>query len=299
MGTSIEAPFAQRCALGEGPHWDGRHLHYVDIELGEVHRLDPATGELHTVRLGPPVGFVVPTDAGERVVGRRDTVEVIDAEGRTLRVLATVEDDEPGTRINDAVCDPRGRLFYGTIAGEVLDRAPVGGLYRTGPGGTEQMFDGISVSNGIAFDEGRARMYFTDSWTWRIDVCDYDVTTGAVFDRRPFVRVDKAIGMPDGLTVDAEGGVWVSLFGGGAVHRYGPDGRLSEAVPLPVSLPTSVAFGGPELRTMFVTTASHRLTPAERAEQPLAGAILVVEPGVTGLPGAAAASPGDPGRAST
>jgi sugar lactone lactonase YvrE len=289
VGKGIEAPFAQRSALGEGPHWDGRHLHYVDIEAGDVHRLDPATGELRTLSLGWPVGFVVPADEGGLVVARRDTVELIDDEGRLSRILATVEADEPETRINDGVCDPRGRLFYGTIASEVLDRAPVGGLYRTAPDGTAKVLGGISVSNGTGFDEERGRMYYTDSWTWRVDVCDYDVTTGEVGNRRPFVVVDKAIGMPDGLTVDAEGGVWVALYGGGAVHRYDPDGTLTEIVALPVSLATSIAFGGQGLGTLFVTTARNRLSPAELTAQPLAGSLLMLEPGVRGLAGVSVA----------
>ncbi|MER8073020.1 SMP-30/gluconolactonase/LRE family protein [Streptomyces sp. NPDC094034] len=289
VGTKIEAPFGHRSLLGEGPHWGGRYLHYVDIEAGDVHRLDPTTGELRSLRLGRPVGFVVPADTGGLVVARRDTVELIDDEGRLLSVLSVVEADEPETRINDGVCDPRGRLFYGTIASEVLGRAPVGGLYRTGREGTARVFDGISVSNGTGFDESRGRMYYVDSWTWRVDVCDYEVISGVVSRRRPFVQVDRAFGMPDGLTVDAEGGVWVALFGGGAVHRYDPDGELTEVVSLPVTLPTSVAFGGADLRTLFVTTASHRLTPAERAEQPLAGGVLVLAAGVAGMPAVPAA----------
>ena len=288
MGTGIEAPFPHRSRLGEGPHWDGEHLLYVDIETGEVHRLDPATGERNTLTLGSPVGFVVPGRPGELVVGRHSTVEVVDTGGALLRVIATVEPEEPETRINDGKCDPRGRLLYGTIASEKLDRAPVGGLYRTSRTGTERLFDGISVSNGLGIDDARGLLYFTDSWTWRIDVCDYDSETGRVSDRRPFAHVDRADGMPDGLTVDEEGGLWVSLFGGGRIRRYDTDGTVGEDVMLPVSLPTSVAFGGPDLRTLYVTTASHRLTSAERAGQPFAGRILVLEPGVAGLPGAAA-----------
>lgn len=142
----------------------------------------------------------------------------------------------------------------------------------------------MTVSNGLAWDEGRNRMYHVDSWTQRIDVLDHNTGFGDPADRRPFVRVDPRHGLPDGLAVDAEGGVWVCLFGGGVLHRYGPDGELTEIVPLPVTNPTSLAFGGDDLRTLFVTAARLRLTDAELVREPLTGAVLALDPGVSGRP---------------
>jgi sugar lactone lactonase YvrE len=282
VGIKVDAPFVHRDELGEGPHWDGESLLRVDIMRGAVHRLDPRTGEQQTIFLDGPVGFVVPGPGGELVVGRRNTVEAIDRSGRRLRVLASVEATNDDTRINDGKCDPRGRLFYGTISAA---RDPVAGFYRTDPSGsTERLLDGITVSNGLGWDEERLRLYHIDSWTQRIDVFDYDMETGAATGRRPFVRIDAHDGLPDGLTVDAEGGVWVCLFGGGVIRRYSPEGMLSEVVSLPVSCPTSVAFGGPGLRTVFATTARHRLSEAEKREQPLAGEVLTFDAGVAGRP---------------
>jgi sugar lactone lactonase YvrE len=128
-------------------------------------------------------------------------------------------------------------------------------------------------------------MYFIDSTTQRVDVFDFDARTGAVADRRTFAEIDVADGLPDGMTVDAEGGVWVCLFGGGALRRYGDDGKLDAVFSLPVTNPTSAAFGGPDLSTLYVTSAWHRLSEAQLAAEPLAGAVFAIEPGVAGLPG--------------
>jgi len=141
---------------------------------------------------------------------------------------------------------------------------------------------GMTVGNGLDWDLGRGRMYHIDSTSQQIDVHRYDVATGAVADRRVFVRVDPADGLPDGLTLDAEGCVWLCLYGGGAIRRYDPDGALMTTVHLPVPHVTSAAFGGPDLSTLFVTTSRHKLDEAERAAQPLAGALFVVDPGIRG-----------------
>ena len=138
------------------------------------------------------------------------------------------------------------------------------------------------MGNGLDWDLERGRMYHIDSTTQQIDVHHYDLATGAVADRRVFVQVDPADGLPDGLTLDADGCVWLCLYGGGAIRRYDPDGTLMTTVHLPVVHVTSAAFGGPDLSTLFVTTSRHKLDEAERAAQPLAGALLVVDPGVRG-----------------
>jgi sugar lactone lactonase YvrE len=198
--------------------------------------------------------------------------------------------DEPDhTRLNDCRCDPAGRLWAGTMSRE--RRPGTAALYRLGPGGLERAIGGTTISNGLGWSPDGRSMYFIDSPTQRIDVLDYDVATGRAADRRPLVTIPEEDGLPDGLTVDAEGGIWVALFGGGAVRRYAPDGGLDAHVALPASHPTCPAFGGDDLRTLFVTTSRHRLTPAERAAQPLAGAVLGLRPGPAGRPGTPFAGP--------
>lgn len=283
MGIHVGAPFPHRDELGEGPHWDSatRTLLRVDIMLGLVHRLDPQTGEQHTVTVGPPVTFAIPTSGGDIIAGRHHTVELLrPAEQAT--VLAAVDVDVDDLRLNDAKCDAAGRLVFGTLS---LSWQPgAGALYRLDRSGrTERLVAEVSLSNGMGWDQTGHRFYYVDSGTQRIDLFDYEPATGAVTGRRPFVRIEPEIGLPDGLAVDAEGGVWICLFGGGAVRRYSPQGQLSEVVSLPVSYPTSLAFGGAGLRTAYVTSSRHYAAEAQK-EEPLAGAVLTFEPGVAGCP---------------
>jgi sugar lactone lactonase YvrE len=162
----------------------------------------------------------------------------------------------------------------------------VGSLYRLAPGGPlERVISGTTISNGMGWSLAGDRMYFIDSPTRRVDALDFDAATGEVSGRRPFAEIDRPGWLPDGLTVDAEGGVWVCFFGGGALRRYAEDGTLAAEVRLPVTNPTSPVFGGADLRTMYVTSARHHLTPEQLAAEPLAGAVLALEPGVAGLPG--------------
>ena len=281
MSIKVAAPYSHRDDLGEGPHWDAATgaLLRVDQLRGQVHRLDPVTGEQQTLQLESPLGFVVPSGDGSVTVGLGHAVERVDNDGSRY-AIAGVEADLPDLRFNDGKCDQHGRLWFGSISSS---REPAGSLYRLTPGGQpDRIAAGITISNGMGWDDDRARFYYIDSWQQRVDVFDVDPTTGEVSGRRAFVDVPPETGLPDGMAIDAEGGVWVVMFYGGAVHRYDPDGRLSEVVKMPVSCPTSVAFGGPELRTLFITSSRHRITEQERAEQPLAGAVFVCDPGVLG-----------------
>jgi sugar lactone lactonase YvrE len=271
--------------LGEGPFWDERagELLRVDITRGRVHAWNPALNRVRTHVLGGEVGAVVPRAQAPGwvvAVGHRLALRVGDDE----RTLAVVEQDVADNRFNDCKCDPQGRLWAGTMSKQ---RTPgSAALYRLRAGGElERVVDGTTISNGLAWSPAGDRMYFIDSTTQRIDVLHFDGATGATSGRRPLVHVDPADGLPDGMTVDAEGGIWVCLFGGGAIRRYAPDGTLAIHVALPVTNPTSAVFGGPDLRTLYVTSARHRLSPEQLAAEPLAGAVLALRPGVRGLPG--------------
>jgi sugar lactone lactonase YvrE len=161
----------------------------------------------------------------------------------------------------------------------------VAALYRIRPNEPpEAVIAGTTISNGIGWSPEGDRMYFVDSTTQRVDVLDFDPATGAVARRRPAIDVDPRDGLPDGLAVDEDGAIWLCLFGGGQVRRYAPDGRLLAVASLPVTNPTSVAFGGDDGATLFVTTARHRLSASQRRAEPLAGAVLAVRPGVRGVP---------------
>jgi sugar lactone lactonase YvrE len=189
-------------------------------------------------------------------------------------------------RFNDAKADARGRLWIGSMhtgrqTGASLYRLDLDDRSEAG-GALAEIVSGVTVSNGLGWSADGRLMYYVDTPTLRVDVFDYEPATGEATGRRPLVDVSDTGGRPDGLTVDAEGCLWVALARGGAIHRYTPDGRLDTVVPLPVSWPTSCAFGGPELRDLYVTTASEPLSDAARAAEPLAGRLLRLRPGVRG-----------------
>jgi sugar lactone lactonase YvrE len=270
--------------LGEGPHWDesAGELLWVDITQGRLHAWSPPY-DVRTQTLDDEVSAVIP-----RATGRGHVVatghRLVLRDGDTESVLAVVEDDLPDNRFNDCKCDPQGRLWAGTMS---KTRTPgTAALYRLAPGGElERVIAGTTISNGLAWSPSGDTMYFIDSTTRRIDVFDFDGATGDITNRRPLIEIDPNDGLPDGMTVDVEGGIWVCLFGGAAIRRYGSDGTLEDSIALPTSNPTSPAFGDPDFRTLYITTARHRLSPAQLATEPLAGAVLTLDPGVSGLPG--------------
>lgn len=267
-----------RDELGEGPTWDVSRLLRVDILGGKVHSLDPKSGETKTFRVEGEVSAVVPRVGGGLLIAVDHEIVVLDRSGER-QTLAIVEDDRPANRFNDCRCDTAGRLWAGTMSRR---REPgTAGLYCLQPGRPiRRVLPGTTLSNGIGWSPAGDRMYFIDSTTKQIDV----VAAGEVSNRGTLAVVDPADGMPDGLAVDVEGGVWVCLFGGSAIRRYTADGTLDEVIVLPVTHPTCPAFGGPGLRTLFITSTRHRLRRDELLAQPLAGAVLSLEPGVSGLP---------------
>ena len=279
---SVRVALDSKDQLGEGPFWDERRgeLLRVDIVRGRVHGWRPSDGASWRRSMPGEVSAVIPRAGGEGLllaVGRRIVLD----DGQ---VLAELEDDRSANRFNDCKCDPQGRLWAGTMS---KDRAPgAAALHSLAAGGPiELVLPNTTISNGLGWSPVGDRMYFVDSATQRMDVFDFDAATGAIADRRPFASIAPADGLPDGIAVDAEGGVWVCLFGGGAVRRYAEDGALDAVIPLPVTNPTSPAFGGPDLRTMYITSARHGLSSAQLAAEPPAGAVLALEPGVAGLPG--------------
>jgi sugar lactone lactonase YvrE len=283
--TSAEIALDAGDQLGEGPFWDDLRgeLLRVDISRGLVHGWNPSSGATWRRECDGEVGAALPRAGADGLVlavGRRIVLD----DGEGVRVLAQVEEDRPGNRFNDCKCDPAGRLWAGTMSGE---RAPrEASLYRLAPGaGIERVISGTTISNGLGWSPAGDRMYFIDSTTQRIDVFDYEAESGQIAGRRAFAEIEPSAGLPDGMTVDSEGGVWVCLFGGGSVRRYGEDGALDAVIGLPVTNPTSAAFGGPDLRTLYVTSARHHLSEEQLAAEPLAGAVFALEPGVAGLPG--------------
>lgn len=282
-GVTVEPVGEVVAGLGEGPHWDGvtNTLLWVDIPGGLVHRTDPVSGQTSSVELGTPVSMVLPTASGALLVARRNKLVLVDARGGGERVVAELP-AQPSIRFNDGKCDPRGRLWLGTMHTE---REPEAALYRLDFGGAlSAVLTGITVSNGLGWSPDGRTMYYADTPTLRVDAFDYDLDAGVPSGRRPFADLSGSPGRPDGLTVDADGGVWVACVRGGELRHFTPDGQLAEVLRLPVSAPTSCAFGGESLDRLFVTSALDLVPEQQRADQSLAGHLLTVRPGATGKP---------------
>ncbi len=274
-----------RAELGEGPVWDpdASCLFFVDILRGHVHRYDPGTNACRLYQVGASVGAVAPTEAGDLLLAVRDGFARLDVTSGSVRMVAYVEADKPDQRMNDGNCDAAGRFWAGTMA--LDERSGAGALYRLDPDGrVHMMLRDVTISNGLDWSRDGRTMYFIDSGRRSVDVFDFDLAAGSIGNRRTFVRIPPAQGVPDGLTLDADEHVWVSLWSGGAVHRYAPDGALDRVLRVPTMYPTSCTFGGPDLRDLYITTATIRLSERERADQPGAGGLFHARPGVQGRP---------------
>ncbi len=269
--------------VGEAPHWDERTstLLFVDLTAGAVFRYDQSGAKLGSFCVGQEIGAVVPRRSGGLVLAVRDGIAAASATGEGFELTAPVERDIPGNRMNDAKCDPAGRLFAGTTAFDFSPHSAA--LYRVGPDWSfEQVVQDVTQSNGIAWSPDGSRMYFIDSATQAVDVFDYDAGAGSVANRTRLVTIDRALGVPDGMTTDNRGNLWVACFGGAAVRCFSPAGVQLEEVILPVTQVTSCAFGGPDLTDLYVTSAAYRLSAEQLKKEPHAGATFVCGPGAVG-----------------
>lgn len=284
MRIEVEVVAQLSSDVGEGPSWDdrGQSLLFVDVTPGCIYRLDPSTGALQCAEFGQEVGAAIPDSSGGLVVAARDGIYRTDHEVTQVELLAAVEADNPGNRMNDAKCDPAGRMWAGTMAFDFREGAA--SLYRIDRTTVTTMLTDLTIANGTGWSPDGSLMYFIDSATSRIDVFDFDELTGDISRRRPFVTGAADEGMPDGMTVDEEGGVWVAYFGAGQVRRFDSSGQLDAVVDLPVQQVTSCCFGGPDLRDLYITSAAYELSSVDLRDQPLAGSTFRCTPGVVGLP---------------
>jgi sugar lactone lactonase YvrE len=280
--TQLELVLDAGASLGEGPLWDDRDgvLWWVDVPAGRLHRLDPATGADEVIDVGQPLGAVGLRAVGGLVLAVRDGFAVL--EDREVRMVAEVEADRPDQRMNDGASDPGGCFWAGTMAED--ERPEAGSLYRLAPDGSvTRMVELVTISNGIDWSPDGRLMYFVDSGRHAVDVFDHDPDQGTIGRRRRLAELEGE-GVPDGLCVDADGCLWVARFGGWAVERYTPEGRLERRLGVPAAQVTKPAFGGPDLRDLYVTTARRGLQGSALATQPHAGGVFAGRPGVRGKP---------------
>lgn len=285
MGDSpVEVVLDIRAQHAEGPLWDagtGR-LWWVDIMGERVHCFDPQSSDDSSWSTPGQPGAVVLTSAGDPVVATPGGLAVLDRPTGSTDLLVPIEPDRPENRANDAKVDGRGRVWVGTMAYDKRPRNAA--LYRVEGDTATRVVEGLTISNGPAFDEAQGRLYLADTALGVVDLFDLDPDTGALSDRRRFLDFSDVEEWPDGMTVDDDGMLWVALGRAGEVRRYGHDGTLDGIVTLPTTNPTSVTFGGDDCGDLYITSSWFDVEPARRAEQPLAGAIFRSRPGVTGHP---------------
>lgn len=268
--------------LGEGPVWDAarRELLFVDIMAGRLYR----TAADQTVELAAEIdralGAALPGPDDTVLLVTRSGFSVLDGDGRIAPVLDVLA-DRPDLRFNDAKCDPAGRCFAGTLS--LIDAPGDAELMRLDQGPrVEVVVPGVGLSNGLGWSPDGATMYFTDTTSGRVDRFAFDLESGNLGARAPFIA--EMPGTPDGLCVDGSGAVWVALWDGSEIHRYTPDGRSDTVVELPVPHVTSCAFGGPDGDILFITTARSGLSAAQIDRFPRAGDVFALRPGASAPP---------------
>lgn len=273
--TQFSAPIT---GLGEGPYFDDRigRLLLVDLLRGDVLTLDDGGAETRT-HVSKIASVIRPRRSGGYLIGIEHGIGFFTDDLQPTGQEVTAFDTD-GIRMNDGGCDPQGRAYVGSMAYDETTGA--GALYRFDTDGTvSTLLTGLTISNGIQWSADGTRVFHNDTPTGRISVYDFDPADGTLHNGRDFAVLADGVGSPDGMAIDDEDGVWIALWGGGAVHRYDSDGRLSAVIEVPASKVTCPTFGGPDRRTLYITTAS---LDVSADDEPGAGGVFVAEPGVTG-----------------
>jgi sugar lactone lactonase YvrE len=283
--TTVECIWPAETILGETPSWcpEDKVVHWVDIDGKAIMRIDPQTGARQVFPQDYEFGCIAKRSDGGFIGGTNEGLAFIGSDLTAPEIFSSPEACHPTNRFNDGKCDSRGRFWVGST--DINEAEPIGALYRvTGSGDVTCMLPGVIVSNGLGWSPDDKTMYFTDSGHGIIYAFDFDIDAGEIHNKRMFAQVDEADGMPDGLTVDAEGFVWGAHWDGWRITRYDPDGRIDRIISLPVPNVTSVTFGGENLDQMFVTTARLGMTESQIKDAPLSGGLFVVDAGATGRP---------------
>ncbi len=284
--TTVSCVLDARAELGEGPVWCAREqaLYWVDILAPALHRLEVDTGSTKSWQMPQAIGSFGLREQGGAVVALRNGFHLFDFESGDLTFLTDPEAGIASNRFNDGKVSPDGRFWAGTMDDEQL-RRPIGALYRLDPDGScHKMVDSLIVSNGLAWSADGRTMVHTDSREQVIYTYDYDPDTGAIANRRAIAHPNESIGRPDGGAMDMEGYYWSAGVSAGVLNRWAPDGRLDRQIPLPCVAPTCPCFGGPALKTVFVTSLRHGLPSDKLKDKPLSGGIFAIEVDVPGVP---------------
>lgn len=282
--AKAECVLACRNRLGEGPVWSAgeQALYWVDIVSSSVHRFEPASGDHVSWPVPEHVGSLALRGTGGLVLALKSGFGAFDTATGRVEMISPCEADLPDNRFNDGRCDAAGRFWAGSLPYD--ESTPRGALWRLDADHTaHRVLSGIMCPNSLCWSPDSRTMYFTDTPTREILAYDFDLERGLPSKPRLFVRADSG-GFPDGSIVDSEGFVWNAEWAGARVVRYAPDGTIERVVEVPAQRPTCCAFGGPDLRTLYISSAWDRMSEAELEAWPLSGNLFAYDAGVAGLP---------------
>lgn len=284
MSDSVRCVVDCRNILGEVPVWDvtEQALYWVDIEGKLLQRLNPATGEVKHWEMPERIASYALRENGGLIVAFASGIAFLDIDSGDIQFVARPEEHLPGNRFNEGKCDRKGRFWAGTMDDSLKDHTA--GLYRIDPDlSVHQMLDNIGISNCFIWSLENDRFWFTDSLEKTVYTFDYAHESGDISNRQVFTRTAPDM-VPDGGTIDEEGYVWIALWDGWRVVRFAPDGTKDREIEIPAQRPTSCMFGGPDLSTLYVTTAIWDLKGEALERQPNAGGLFAIDTGVRGLP---------------
>ncbi len=281
---NIECIYDQPALLGESPLWNAaeKTLYWVDIEKRALHGFDTTTQKHHMWPMPTEIGCIALHASGGLIAAMRHGFASIALPSGEVTMMNTVLTDADGVMFNDGKCDRAGRFWAGTK--DLLEQADIGALYRLDAANNlVEIEKGFAVSNGFAWSPDNKLFYVCNSPSRIIYQYDFDYAAGSITNKRIFAKLPEDSGYPDGVTVDSEGGVWNAHWDGWRLTRYLPNGKIDRVIKMPVRRPTSCCFGGPNLTTLYVTSASTRLTANELKQNPQAGCVFAVEVGIRGL----------------
>lgn len=274
-----------KARLGEGPIWNHelKQLYWIDIEGRQLHVYTPEADSLRSYATQERIGTVVPMEGGDALVALQNGIHSIDLASGELTLLVNPLDTLPDIRFNDGKCDPAGRFWVGTMHLEA--RKGAASLYvMEHDHSIRKVLDDITISNGILWSPDHTNMYYIDTPTRQVRAFEYDIATGEISSPKIAITVPEELGMPDGMTIDEEGMLWIGLWGGSAVARFNPEtGEFIQKIEVPALNVTACAFGGDNLETLYITTASIGMNEEEQEKYPLAGRLFAVRPGVKGV----------------
>ncbi|MDP6788469.1 MAG: SMP-30/gluconolactonase/LRE family protein [Rhodospirillales bacterium] len=285
-GKEVRCILDARDELGESIVWCAEEgaLYRVDILAPAIHRLDTATGAVRSWPMPAPIGSLGLREGGGAVVALKNGFHFFDFEGGSLTFIVDPEPDRPDNRLNDGKVGPDGRFWAGSMD-DRADKEAVAALYRLDVDGScHKMADGLIVSNGLAWSPDGLTLYHSDTRLCFIHAYDYDMVGGSLGQRRLIAEPTDAIGRPDGAAVDVEGCYWSSGISAGRINRFRPDGTLDGWIEMPVPAPTMCCFGGPDLKTLYITTKRVGLSAEVLAAYPQSGGVFSVDVGIEGVP---------------